>query len=63
MNQPNPDVLARRGPAPGDELSDAELLKLINAAAVIKRGHGNFQSAKPPEIPKFIDYDAMFGAK
>lgn len=61
MNQPNPDSLARRGPIPGDELSDEELLKLINAASVIQRGHGNFRPQVRPAVKKVVDLDQYLG--
>jgi hypothetical protein len=61
MNTPNPDALAKRGPAQGDELSDDELLKLINAAAKFKRGHGNFRPQVRPPVKKEVDLTPYLG--
>ena len=61
MNTPNPDQLAKRGPGIGDELSDEELLKLINDASRIKRGHGNFRPQVRPVVKKEVDLSHILG--
>jgi hypothetical protein len=61
MNTPNPDTLAKQGPSQYDNLSDDELLKLLNDASRIKRGHGNFRPQVRPAVKKEVDLSHILG--
>lgn len=66
MNNPfQPNFQNLQGAAPAtdfDNMSDADLQKLINAAHQVKTGKpGQLRSAPPPPAKKVVDLDALLG--
>lgn len=61
MNQPNPDQLAKQGSSEYDNLSDQELLDLMNGAAKLKRGHSNFRPQVRPPQKNVVNLDQYLG--